>query len=121
MVVAALLLLQELAVARGGDGGSIGEVFSNARGTASVAVHGVSQITTAHPMEKTSNNVITSLIPRYTAMRPDRNKPVAGLPLLIGAEHIVIFNATPGTGTYNHGAQIERRDGVFHVAWNNSP
>jgi hypothetical protein len=61
------------------------------------------------------------LVPRYTATHPNYQKPVGGLPMLPSAEHVVIFRVTPGTGTYNHGAQIERKDGSFHVMWNNSP
>lgn len=118
MVEAALLLLQVLAVVLAGDEGRIGEALSNAHMT--TRTHGF----TSHSTGKIVDTVASpspAVVPRYTATQPDRNKPVAGLPLLEGAEHIVIFNATPGTGTYNHAAQIERRDGVFHVVWNNSP
>ena len=40
-----------------------------------------------------------ALVPRYSAAPPNYQKPNAGLPLVSNAEHILIFNATPTTGT----------------------
>lgn len=51
----------------------------------------------------------------------DRRGRNGGLPLLPGAEHHIVFEATPETGTYNHQAQIQRHAGSFHVAWKSSP
>jgi hypothetical protein len=62
-----------------------------------------------------------SLTPRWDAPRPDYTKLYAGLPLVDNAEHVLLFEATPETGTYSHGPVIERYDGAFHVEWNNSP
>lgn len=62
-----------------------------------------------------------AVVPRYTAAAPDYEKPLAGLPAVENAEHIVVF--TPDlskTGTYSHGAQIERHGRSFHVAFNNA-
>ena len=60
------------------------------------------------------------LTPRWAAPLPDYEKADAGLPLVPGAEHVVIFTPTPADGTYSHGAQIARHDGAFSVAWNNA-
>eukprot|EP00040_Diaphanoeca_grandis_P030797 m.182809 g.182809 ORF g.182809 m.182809 type:complete len:473 (+) comp32134_c0_seq1:140-1558(+) len=70
-----------------------------------------------------ADDVSGSLIsPMYTATQPNYEKPNAGLPLITGALHQVIFTPDPRRdGTYSHGAQIERHNGVFHVSWNNSP
>eukprot|EP00729_Bicosta_minor_P001984 gene1984-11448_t len=60
--------------------------------------------------------------PSWSAQRPNYQLPNAGLPLINGSEHFLIFTPDSRTdGTYSHGAQIERHDGYFHVSWNNSP
>jgi hypothetical protein len=39
----------------------------------------------------------------------------------VQVEHIVVFSPDPRRdGTYSHGAQLERRDGYFHLSWNNA-
>lgn len=59
----------------------------------------------------------TALVPELTARQPNISQPLAGLPTLTGAEHHLIHTASVTTGTYSHGAQIERHAGVFHVCW----
>ena len=66
------------------------------------------------------DDTAASLTPRWVAPRPDYEKPDAGLPLVTGAEHVVIFTPEPEDGTYNHGAQIVWHEGAFSVAWNNA-
>eukprot|EP01049_Picozoa_sp_SAG25_P009664 SAG25_NODE_980_length_4429_cov_1.828176_5_plen_489_part_00 len=55
--------------------------------------------------------------PKYTATRPNYQKPLGGLPQLPGALHFTVFTATPQTGTYNHQPMLARHGGSFHVAW----
>ena len=52
---------------------------------------------------------------RWTAQWPDLAKPTAGYALAPGAEHYLVFRATPGVGTYNHGANIAWHRGWFVV------
>lgn len=54
---------------------------------------------------------------RWTAVLPDRSKPDAGFPLITGAEHHLIYKATPALGTYNHGPKVARHDEWFCVFW----
>ena len=61
-----------------------------------------------------------ALVPQWQTIRPNYEKADAGLPLVPNAKHTIVFEATPESGTYSHGAQIERHDGAFHVAWNNA-
>ena len=61
------------------------------------------------------------IVPRFAAVRPDYQRPDAGLPLVPHAEHIVVFTPDPARdGTYSHGAQIARQGGYFHLTWNNA-
>lgn len=47
--------------------------------------------------------------PSWSAQRPNNQLPNAGLPLINGSEHFLIFTPDSRTdGTYSHGAQIER-------------
>lgn len=59
-------------------------------------------------------------VPRYSATRPDYQRPLGGLAPLPHAEHITVFAATEQTGTYNHQPMLARHGGAFHVAWKNS-
>ena len=51
----------------------------------------------------------------------------AGLPLVPGVTHHVVYNATaPGgdrnpAGTYNHGPMTIQHEGLFYMSWYNAP
>eukprot|EP01052_Picozoa_sp_SAG31_P044797 SAG31_NODE_7941_length_1558_cov_3.371487_1_plen_96_part_00 len=41
---------------------------------------------------------VETVVPEYTAMIPDPELPLGGLPLLLGTEHAIIFSVTKGFG-----------------------
>eukprot|EP00911_Craspedida_sp_UC1_P000805 UC1_evm1s617 len=66
-------------------------------------------------------------LPRWGGPEPNASLPLGGFPQLPKipsgdvVAHLSIFKATAATGTYNHGAMIERHGGFFHAMWKNSP
>ena len=68
-------------------------------------------------------------LPSWSGAVPDPNiNASAGLPLIDGVVHRIVYNATLSDGsganpfgTYNHGPIMIAHEGVYYMSWYNSP
>ena len=60
-------------------------------------------------------------LPRWEGPLPSAHLPLGGLPSIVDkAKHVIAFQATPVTGTYNHQPMLEHVHNRFHVSWKNT-